>query len=101
MRNGYFLAGISVLLSACYFVHQDKFEEKVHSWIRIDMPFATAVSVLGTKGMTCSGGNPASCSRLRQGLQPYSCVERVTVRFAAPNMLVDEIQIPKIICAGL
>jgi hypothetical protein len=101
MQKTYFLAGISLLLGACYFVHQDEFEEKVHSWIRIDMPFAAAISVLGTKGMTCTGGNPAGCSRIRQGLQPYSCVERVVVRFAGPNMLVDEIQIPKIVCAGL
>lgn len=88
-------------LSACYVVHQDKFEEAVHSWIRVDMPFATAISILGTKGMTCNGGNPARCSRIRQGLQPYSCVERVNVSFAAPDMLVDVIQVPRIACAGL
>jgi len=35
MQKTYFLAGISLVLGACYFVHQDKFEEKVHSWIRI------------------------------------------------------------------
>jgi hypothetical protein len=97
----FFLAGACLLLSACYFVHQEQFEETVHSWIRIDMPFATAISLLGKKGMTCSGGNPTDCSRIRQGLQPYSCIERVMVRFGGPNMLVDEIQIPKIICAGL
>jgi hypothetical protein len=101
MRKWIFLSTLCALLSACYFVHQDKFEEAVRSWIRIDMPFATAISILGTKGMTCTGGNPASCARLRQGLQPYSCVERVNVSFAGPNMLVDAIQIPKIHCAGL
>jgi hypothetical protein len=95
------LIAAGFLLGGCYFVHQEKFEQTVHSWIRVDMPFATAISILGTKGMTCDGGNPASCSRLRQGLQPYSCVERVNVSFADPNMLVDGIQIPKIICAGL
>ncbi len=95
------LTCLCVLLNACYFVHQDKFVEAVHSWIRVDMPFATAISILGTKGMTCTGGNPADCSRLRQGLQPYSCIERVRVRFAAPDMLVDAIQIPDIVCAGL
>lgn len=96
-----FVAALCALLSGCYFVHQDKFDEAVHSWIRIDMPFATAISILGTKGMTCTGGNPTTCSRVRQGLQPYSCVERVMVRFGGPNMLVDSIQIPKINCAGL
>ena len=96
-----FLVGACALLSACYFVKQEKFEQAVHSWIRVEMPFAQAISILGTKGMICNGGNPASCSRMRGGLQPYSCVERVNVRFAGPNMLVDEIQIPRIACAGL
>jgi hypothetical protein len=99
-RNSTTLA-FCLLLSACYFVRQAEFEESVHSWIRIDMPFATAISILGTKGMTCTGGNPASCARVRGGLQPYSCMERVNVSFAEPHMLVSEIQIPKIACAGL
>ena len=101
MRRNSTTLAVCSLLSACYFVHQSAFQESVHSWIRVDMPFATAISILGTKGMTCTGGNPASCSRIRRGLQPYSCMERVNVSFAEPDMLVSEIQIPKIACAGL
>jgi hypothetical protein len=101
MGKAPFLMSASVFLSACYVIHQDRFEQSVHSWIRPDMPFATAISILGTKGMTCTGEHPASCGRVRQGLQPYSCVERVNVSFAGPNMLVDAIEIPKIVCAGL
>jgi hypothetical protein len=101
MRRNSAILVVCSLLSACYFVRQTEFDESVHSWIRIDMPFATAISIVGTKGMTCTGGNPASCSRIRGGLQPYSCVERVNVSFAEPHMLVSEIQIPKIVCAGL
>jgi hypothetical protein len=89
------------LLSACYFVRQEKFEESVHAWIRVDMPFSQAISILGSKGLICAGNQPVSCSRIRQGLQPYSCVERVNVSFTDPYMLVSEIQIPKIHCAGL
>lgn len=100
MRKALFLIA-PVLLSACYFVHQDRFEKSVHSWIRVDMPFSQAISILGSKGLICSGNKPASCSRVRQGLQPYSCVERVNVSFTDPYMLVSEIQIPKIVCAGL
>jgi hypothetical protein len=64
------LASALVVLSGCYFIHQDEFEAEVHSSIRIDMPFATAISILGTRGMTCAGGNPSDCSRIRQGRQP-------------------------------
>lgn len=101
MHKAFFLAGTYLVLSGCYFVDQQKFEHAVHTWIRIDMPFATAISILGTKGLTCTGGNPADCSRIRQGMQPYSCTERVMVRYGGPNMLVDSIQMPKINCAGL
>ena|SRR5450631_313182 len=90
-----------ILLSACYFVRQSKFEESVHSWIRVGMPFSTAISILGNKGMDCTGEYPASCARIRGGLQPYSCMERVNVTFDQPHMLVSDIQIPKIHCAGL
>ena len=101
MRKTPLLVVATALLSAWYFVHQEQFERSVHSWIRIDMPFSSAISILGTQGMTCTGEQPASCSRIRQGLQPYSCIERVNVSFAGPHMLVDAIEIPKITCAGL
>jgi hypothetical protein len=42
------LISASALLGACYFIHQEKFEQSVHSWIRIDMPFSTAISILET-----------------------------------------------------
>ena len=96
-----FVVGTSALLSACYIVQQEKFEQSVHEWIHTDMPFAQAISILGNKGMICSGGNPASCTRIRGGLQLYSCVERVNVSFAGPYMLVDRIEVPKIACSGL
>jgi hypothetical protein len=89
------------LLSGCYSANEAKLEESIHSWIRIDMPFAQAISILGKHGMECTGGNPASCSRIRGGLQLYSCVERVNVHFVEPFMLVDRIEIPKIGCTGL
>jgi len=101
MRKALLTICACVLLSACYVVRQEKFEQSVHSWIRIDMPFSQAISILGSKGLTCAGSQPASCARIRQGLQPYSCVERVDVSFADPWMLVDAIEIPKIVCAGL
>jgi len=96
-----FLVATCSLLSACYFVQQEKFEQSVHSWIHVDMPFAQAISILGNKGMICSGGNPSSCSRSRGGLQPYSCMELVRVSFGGPYMLVDKIEVPKIACVGL
>ena len=51
--------------------------------------------------MTCTGGNLASCSRIRGGLQFYSCSARVSERLAGANTLVDEIHVFKIKSAGL
>jgi hypothetical protein len=48
------------------------------------MPFASAIAILGTHGLSCTGGNPTSCGRTRGGLE----------------MLVDSIEIPMITCIG-
>lgn len=77
MGKWLFFVGAFLLLNACYFVHQDKFEGAVHSWIRVDMPFATAVSILESKGMTCDGGNPASCHVAARDIETLAAIASV------------------------
>jgi hypothetical protein len=86
MRKTFLLFGASALLSACYFVHQEKFEQSVHSWIRIDMPFSLAISILGTKGMRCTGDHPWDYpTAMRVYERAGFCV--YDVRHEAPGML--------------
>jgi hypothetical protein len=93
--------GSSALLSGCYFVNQPKFEASVHKQVSVGMPLQAAMAALGQRKMICSGENPVDCSRIRQSLMPYSCIERVNLYSSGTDRLVTEIQIPKIACAGL
>jgi hypothetical protein len=59
------------------------------------------VAALDERKMHCNGENPLDCSRLRQSLMPYSCVERVRLYSSGSDRVVTEIEIRKIACAGL
>jgi hypothetical protein len=89
------------LLSGCYFVNQPKFEASIHRRVSVGMPLQAAVAALGGRKMRCNGENPVDCSRLRQSLMPYSCVERVRLYSSGLDRVVTEIEIRKIACAGL
>jgi hypothetical protein len=92
------MMGMCVVLTGCYTPSQSSWNQHVHSWIRVGMPFASAIAVLGTHGLSCTGGNPTSCGRTRGGL--LTCDQKVLVRFQEPEMLVDKIETPKITCIG-
>jgi hypothetical protein len=98
MRAVTMIVGMSAVLSGCYTPSQSSWDQHVHSWIRVGMPFAGAIAVLGTHGLSCTGGNPASCSRTRGGL--LTCSQQVIVRFQLPEMLVEKIEVSKITCIG-
>ena len=97
------LAGVVICLTitGCYFVNQPRFERTVHAHIALGMPLELAVSNASAMHMKCSGDSPVDCSRLRQSLMPYSCVERVRLYSSGAPSVVDVIDIPKIACAGL
>jgi len=88
-------------LSGCYFRNQKSFERRVESTISAGMPLQQAVSRLSDLRLTCTLVNPADCSRIRQSLMPYSCVERVRLYWSGETQQVTRIEIPEIACAGL
>jgi hypothetical protein len=90
----------TLLLGGCYFVNQPRFERIVSAQVVLGMPLQAAIDGLAVIKLRCSGDNPVDCSRLRQGLQPYSCVERVRLHWSE-GKVVDAIEVPMIACAGL
>jgi hypothetical protein len=98
MRAVTMILGMCAVLSGCYTPSQSSWDKHVHSWIRVGMPFATAIAVLGTHGLSCTGGNPTSCVRTRGGL--LTCGQRVSVEFQQPEMLVDKIGVETVTCIG-
>jgi hypothetical protein len=88
-------------LSGCYFANQNAFEHRVRAQVAVGMPVEDAIARLSDIRLDCTRANPADCSRIRQGLMPYSCVERVRVYWTEQTQRVSNIQIPKVACAGL
>lgn len=88
-------------LSGCYFRNQKTFERRVQSEVAIGMPVQDAIARLSNMRLSCTRSDPADCSRIRQSLMPYSCVERVRVHWTDQTLRVTEIEIPEIVCAGL
>jgi hypothetical protein len=88
-------------LSGCYFRNQKSFERRVERAVSTGMPLHQAVTRLSDLRLTCTLVNPADCSRIRQSLMPYSCVERVRLYWSGEAQQVTRIEIPEIACAGL
>jgi len=105
-RKGIRLVRLTLLLAAismsgCYFPDQRALEYRVQSKVAVAMPVQDAMAQLSQMRFDCVRANPADCSRLRESLMPYSCVERVRVYWSEQTRLVAKIEIPKIACAGL
>jgi hypothetical protein len=98
MRSAAMILGMCAVMAGCYTPSQSSWNRDVNSWIRVGMPFASAIAILGTHGLSCTGGNPTSCGRTRGGL--LTCGQKVVVRFQKPEMLVDKVEIPTITCIG-
>ena len=92
---------LAQVLSSCQTPDQSRFEEAVHGRVAPGMPLLTAVTNLESLKLHCSGTEPVDCSRIVQSLMPYSCVERVRLRWVGAPQVVNSIDIPKIACAGL
>jgi hypothetical protein len=92
--------GVTAGLSGCYFVNQAGFESSVNKHVAVGMPLATATKNLGALGLSCDGGSPVDCSRVRQRLWPSSCIERVKLT-VSNSYAVEAVDIRPIICTGL
>ena len=89
-------------LSGCYFRNQRAFESRVQKRVAVGIPLRVAVAHLADIRLTCTTNNPAECTRIRQSLMPYSCVERVRLFWAEDAARpITRIEVPAIACAGL
>jgi hypothetical protein len=88
-------------LCGCYFANQRAFEHRVRNKVAVGMPVEDAIARLSDLRLNCTGASPAVCSRIRQSLMPYSCVERVRLYWTEQTRRVSNIEIPEIACAGL
>ena len=95
---------LALPLAGCYTVHQDRFAAYAGGIVQVGMPMAQAQQRLSAEGFSCGPRDfaPAvSCTRTRQSLLPYTCIERVNLVPAMETQSIDSVQVPPIVCAGL
>lgn len=92
-----------VLLAGCYTVNQQRFAESAAETVQPGMPLAHATDRLSVAGFACDPrrASPAiTCTRTRQNLLPYTCIERINLVPNAEITSVGTIAVAPIVCAG-
>lgn len=91
-------------LSGCYMVNQQAYTNYVNERVKPEMTLVQAVDILSSDGFNCDSHSSApatTCTRNRQSLLPYTCVERVNLTQKGQSAVVKEVEIPPIVCGGL
>jgi hypothetical protein len=98
------IAGFLLCLSGCYTVNNGRFSSDMRALVRPGMQMNAAIERLKLEGFDCDSRSAApaiTCTKTRQSLLPYTCIERVNLVPAAGLGTVERVDIPKIACAGL
>ncbi len=91
-------------LSGCYTVNQERFSAYAASAVSAGMPLAAGTAHLQKDGFHCdprSSAPATTCTRDRQSLLPYSCVERIDLYPREDKTTIVRVEVPTIMCAGL
>jgi len=80
-----------------------RFQSVVAKNVSPGMPFATALQHLTKAGFSCDRPAAAevSCTRSRESLLPYACVQRVNLMTDSNRTTVATVTPMPIACAGL
>jgi hypothetical protein len=80
------------------------FQAVVAKSVSPGMPFVTGIKHLVKAGFTCDdrGSAPAvTCTRMRQNILPYACIQRVDLKTDPDRKTIVEVTPEPIACAGL
>jgi hypothetical protein len=108
-RTNLYIGAMLVWLSAsgCAGVRPSdnaKFKAVVAKNVSPGMPFVTGIKHLVKAGFTCDdrGSAPAViCTRMRQNILPYACIQRVDLKTDSDRKTIVEVIPEPIACAGL
>jgi hypothetical protein len=81
-----------------------KFQAVVAKSVSPGMPFVAGIGHLVKAGFTCDnrGSAPAvTCTRMRQNILPYACIQRVDLKTDPDRKTIVEVTPEPIACAGL
>jgi hypothetical protein len=104
MRRVGLSLGCLLCLSGCYTVNNERFATDIRARVTPGMDVSTATNRLKSNGFDCDSRSAApaiTCTKTRQSLLPYTCIERVNLFLIGMPAQVDHVEVPKIMCAGL
>jgi hypothetical protein len=103
MHRYVFITSCLLCLGGCYTVNNERFAADMRKLVEPGLNMASATKQLKANGFTCDGVSAApltTCTRTRQSLLPYTCIERVNLVPAGVPSGVERVDIPQIMCAG-
>lgn len=104
MRHHAIVLFALVSLPGCYTVNQERFSAYAVSAVSAGMPLEAATVRLQKDGFHCdprSSAPATTCTRDRQSLLPYTCVERINLTAREDRSIIARVEVPQIMCAGL
>ena len=99
-----FITSCLLWLGGCYTVSNERFSADIHKLLEPGFDMASATKNLEAIGFSCDSVSAApstTCTKTRQGILPYTCIERVNLIPASKQTGVERVDIPQIMCAGL
>ena len=82
----------------------DKFQKDVAKNVSAGMSVITALEHLANAGFSCDERSVASkitCTRMRENILLYSCIQRVNISVDSSRKIVDAVDPDPIACAGM
>ena len=79
------------------------FRQEIDNTVHVNMSLTTAEQRLGKAGLSCDDRTSAphiTCTRIRDNLLPYSCVQRVTLTTDNTHTMVTAVLPKPIVCSG-
>jgi hypothetical protein len=91
-------------MTGCYTLNDGKFAANVAEMKLEAMSLSGAIARLEQDGFSCDSRSArpiVTCTKTRQGIHLYSCIERVNLPPSSVPEMVGRVEIPRIMCAGL
>ena len=104
MHRYVFITSCLLCLGGCYTVNNERFAADMHELVAPGLDMASAMKRLEANRFTCDAVSAApatTCTRTRQSVLPYTCIERVILMPISEKPGVGRVDVPKIMCTGL
>lgn len=93
----------ALCITGCHTVNNERFAEHVQTLVRVDTKMDIATRQLEADGFSCGPAAPTpsrTCAKTHQRLIPSTCIERANLYTSETSVIVERIEVPKIVCAG-